>query len=107
MVVQQGFSWVSPETGSQEAFAPARALYGVASFVVCAAFGRYLPFRCPGPYGSPLSPPSKGARRGERLALAAGRLALACSGGVGGEPGGVQVGEGAAAAVPHEVVASA
>ena len=69
LVVQQGFSWVSPETGSQEAFAPAPALYGSASFVACAAFGRYLPFRCPGPYvngqvevpagGQQKSPPSR------------------------------------------------
>ena len=42
-----------------------------------------------------------------QLALSAGRLAIACSGGVGGEPGGVQVGEGEASAVPHDVVASA
>ena len=47
-----------------------------------------------------------GSPRGQP-ALSAGRLEIACSGGVGGEPGGVQVGEGEAAAVPHEVVASA
>ena len=53
LVVQQGFSWVSPETGSQEAFAPARALYGSASFVACAAFGRYLLFPMPWPLRLP------------------------------------------------------
>ena len=40
---QQGFSHVSLETGSQAAFAPARALYAAAGFLVCPAFGAYRP----------------------------------------------------------------
>jgi putative acetyltransferase len=37
----RGYRRVSLETGSMEAFAPARSLYGRAGFSVCAPFGEY------------------------------------------------------------------
>jgi len=37
------FRWVSLETGTTAAFAPARALYESAGFVACAPFGSYQP----------------------------------------------------------------
>ena len=40
---QRGYERVSLETGSQDAFAPARALYAQAGFQVCEAFGDYAP----------------------------------------------------------------
>ena len=40
---EHGFSAISLETGSQPAFAPARALYRSAGFVACPAFGDYRP----------------------------------------------------------------
>ena len=39
--VRRGFGRVSIETGTMDAFAPARALYGSAGFVVCPPFGPY------------------------------------------------------------------
>ena len=39
----QGFRRVSLETGTTAAFAPARALYYSAGFIVCGPFGGYLP----------------------------------------------------------------
>jgi putative acetyltransferase len=39
----RGFRWVSLETGTMEAFAPARALYESAGFVPCAPFADYRP----------------------------------------------------------------
>jgi putative acetyltransferase len=39
---QRGYRRVSLETGSMEAFAPARALYGSAGFTLCAPFGDYV-----------------------------------------------------------------
>jgi putative acetyltransferase len=39
----RGYERVSLETGSQDAFAPARALYAQAGFQPCAAFGSYAP----------------------------------------------------------------
>ena len=41
----RGFRRVSLETGSQEAFAPARSLYAGAGFVPCGPFGDYEPSR--------------------------------------------------------------
>jgi putative acetyltransferase len=38
---RRGYRTVSLETGSQDAFAPARALYAKAGFSVCEAFGDY------------------------------------------------------------------
>jgi putative acetyltransferase len=40
-----GFSRVSLETGSQQAFAPARSLYAQAGFTPCGPFGDYPPDR--------------------------------------------------------------
>ena len=37
----RGFTRISLETGSQDAFAPARALYGSLGFVPCGAFNGY------------------------------------------------------------------
>src|SRR5215469_7661813 len=39
----RGFRWVSLETGTTAAFAPARALYESAGFVPCGPFGSYQP----------------------------------------------------------------
>ncbi|WEK60356.1 MAG: GNAT family N-acetyltransferase [Candidatus Microbacterium colombiense] len=39
----RGVRRISLETGSQDFFVPARALYARAGFEECAAFGRYLP----------------------------------------------------------------
>ena len=39
----RGCSQVSLETGSMEAFAPARSLYASAGFEICAPFGEYAP----------------------------------------------------------------
>lgn len=39
----RGIRRISLETGSQDFFLPARALYARAGFVECAPFGRYLP----------------------------------------------------------------
>jgi putative acetyltransferase len=39
--VRRGYQRVSIETGTMDAFAPARALYASAGFVVCAPFGAY------------------------------------------------------------------
>ncbi len=39
---QRGFERLSLETGSMEAFAPARVLYGNTGFVVCDPFGDYI-----------------------------------------------------------------
>jgi putative acetyltransferase len=39
---RRGYRRVSLETGSMEAFAPARALYGSAGFTLCAPFGDYV-----------------------------------------------------------------
>jgi putative acetyltransferase len=39
----RGFRRVSLETGAQDAFAPARALYASAGFERCEAFGSYAP----------------------------------------------------------------
>jgi putative acetyltransferase len=41
----RGLSRVSLETGSMEAFAPARRMYGRAGFVPCEPFGDYSPSR--------------------------------------------------------------
>ncbi|WP_247630784.1 GNAT family N-acetyltransferase [Microbacterium croceum] len=41
--VARGVRRISLETGSQDFFRPARALYARAGFVECAPFGRYLP----------------------------------------------------------------
>lgn len=41
--VSRGIRRISLETGSQDFFLPARALYARAGFVECPAFGRYLP----------------------------------------------------------------
>jgi putative acetyltransferase len=38
---RRGYARISLETGSQDAFAPARALYAGAGFVVCGPFGDY------------------------------------------------------------------
>jgi len=40
---RRGYRRVSLETGSTEAFAPARAMYASAGFVPCDPFGDYLP----------------------------------------------------------------
>ncbi len=45
---ERGFARVSLETGSQPAFAPARALYASAGFAPCGPFGDY----CPSPSSS-------------------------------------------------------
>ena len=39
----RGYQRVSLETGSQDAFAPARSLYAGAGFLACEAFGDYPP----------------------------------------------------------------
>lgn len=39
----RGIRWLSLETGSDDFFIPARALYAGAGFVVCGPFGRYRP----------------------------------------------------------------
>ena len=41
----RGLTWVSLETGSMEAFAPARRLYARAGFVPCEPFSDYEPSR--------------------------------------------------------------
>ena len=41
----RGYERVSLETGSMEAFAPARALYASAGFVLCEPFAAYVPSR--------------------------------------------------------------
>lgn len=41
MARERGFERVSLETGTMEAFAPARALYASLGFVLCAPFGDY------------------------------------------------------------------
>jgi putative acetyltransferase len=38
---ERGFERMSPETGVQEAFAPARSLYVSAGFAPCGPFGDY------------------------------------------------------------------
>jgi len=38
---ERGYGRVSLETGSPEAFAPARALYAAAGFTLCGPFGDY------------------------------------------------------------------
>jgi putative acetyltransferase len=40
---REGLTRVSLETGTAQAFAPARALYAAAGFTACAPFGSYLP----------------------------------------------------------------
>lgn len=40
---ERGYARVSLETGTQDGFAAARALYGRAGFVPCEPFGEYLP----------------------------------------------------------------
>jgi putative acetyltransferase len=41
----RGYKRVNLETGSMEAFAPARSLYAAAGFAPCAPFGDYVPSR--------------------------------------------------------------
>jgi putative acetyltransferase len=43
LAVDRGYHRISLETGSQDAFAPARALYARAGFVECPPFGSYAP----------------------------------------------------------------
>ena len=38
----RGVTWVGLETGGNDAFAPARAMYEAAGFAACAAFGGYV-----------------------------------------------------------------
>ena len=45
LAAAQGYRRVSLETGSMEAFAPARALYAAAGFTTCPPFGDYDPSR--------------------------------------------------------------
>ena len=45
LATEQGYRRVSLETGSMEAFAPARALYASAGFTECPPFGDYDPSR--------------------------------------------------------------
>jgi putative acetyltransferase len=42
---RRGYRRVSLETGSMEAFAPARALYAAAGFTTCEPFAEYVPSR--------------------------------------------------------------
>jgi putative acetyltransferase len=41
--LDSGYRWLSLETGSQPAFAPARTLYATAGFRLCGPFGDYEP----------------------------------------------------------------
>lgn len=43
LAVDRGYDRVSLETGTQDGFAPARALYARAGFVECPPFGSYAP----------------------------------------------------------------
>jgi putative acetyltransferase len=43
LAVDRGYARISLETGSQDGFAAARALYARAGFVECGPFGSYLP----------------------------------------------------------------
>ncbi len=42
---ERGFGRVSLETGSMDAFAPARSIYTKAGFTECEPFGDYVPSR--------------------------------------------------------------